>query len=282
MLGVRAWADYTEGYYEYVLGDHCVEITGYFGDEEETEIPARIAGYPVCIIRSGAFADADSLSVITLPDTIMEIQDGAFSAEQTIVYTSPPVISEEDAGGQGTGETGAGSEEAPIDETENSEAEEAPMNVPDTAADSKETPKTQNDEAVAVTVTPEPGQVSIEENAAGSEELEFDDQTVLKEQGTRQETKAAETEIKPALNTSQEPEKEEEKTGKADTEANFEEETETKAVKEMEAAHNPEEETAAITNQTETVNNRSIIIGVVIAIATIVCGIMVIKKHKDA
>ena len=67
VIPAAASADYTEGYFEYILGRNCVEITGYFGDETETTVPARIAGYPVCVIRAGAFSDADSLSLIVLP-----------------------------------------------------------------------------------------------------------------------------------------------------------------------------------------------------------------------
>lgn len=85
-LSITASADYTEGYFEYILGDNCIEITGYFGDETETTVPARIAGYPVCVIRSGAFSQAESLSVIHLPDCIMEVQAGAFGNGQSVLY----------------------------------------------------------------------------------------------------------------------------------------------------------------------------------------------------
>lgn len=86
LISEAACADYTEGYFEYTVGDHCIEITGYFGDEAETAVPAQIAGYPVCVIRGGAFAEAETLSVIHLPDCVMEIEEGAFRDGQTVVY----------------------------------------------------------------------------------------------------------------------------------------------------------------------------------------------------
>lgn len=87
-----AFADYTEGYLQYVLNDGRVEITGYFGEETETVVPARIAGYPVCVIRTGAFSEAETLTRVTLPDTVTEIREGAFSEGQAVVYTTQDAL----------------------------------------------------------------------------------------------------------------------------------------------------------------------------------------------
>ncbi len=92
ILPTKANADYTEGYLEYVLTDNRVEITGYFGEEEETVVPAQIAGYPVSVVRTGAFSSAETLTKVTLPDTVTEIQEGAFTEGQTVVYTTQDVL----------------------------------------------------------------------------------------------------------------------------------------------------------------------------------------------
>lgn len=79
---------YTEGYYYYEVQDESIVITGYFGSDTEITVPARIAGYPVSKIASGAFSHASTVKKINLPDTIMTIEEGAFALEQTIVYNS--------------------------------------------------------------------------------------------------------------------------------------------------------------------------------------------------
>ena len=105
-----ALADYTEGYLQYVLNDGRVEITGYFGEETETVVPARIAGYPVSVIRTGAFSAAETLTKVTLPDTVTEIREGAFSEGQAVVYTTQDALQTVSfpATYENTGETATG------------------------------------------------------------------------------------------------------------------------------------------------------------------------------
>ena len=70
---------YSDGYYNYHLGDKFISICGYFGKEEVVTIPSSIITYPVSRIESGTFKGCDTVKKIILPDTIMEIEDGAFS-----------------------------------------------------------------------------------------------------------------------------------------------------------------------------------------------------------
>lgn len=56
-----------------------VVITGYIGGAEKLEIPGSIRGLPVCGISEGAFKGCRSLTEVTMPDTIEEIQRGTFA-----------------------------------------------------------------------------------------------------------------------------------------------------------------------------------------------------------
>lgn len=83
---VLASTVYTEGDFYYVLQDDAIEITGYFGSDSEVTLPSVIAGYPVCVIQTGAFTKSDIVKTINLPDTIMEIQEGAIAQGITVTY----------------------------------------------------------------------------------------------------------------------------------------------------------------------------------------------------
>lgn len=77
---------YTEGYLKYVLEDESISICGYFGSEKEVIIPSSIAGYPVSKIAKGAFIDSKTVEKLILPDTIMNIEEGAIAQGMTVVY----------------------------------------------------------------------------------------------------------------------------------------------------------------------------------------------------
>lgn len=85
-LPAAAFADstiYTEGNLYYIIEDNSITIVGCFGDDEIINVPASIAGIPVNTIAPGAFANS-SASVINLPDTIMEVQEGATGTAEVI------------------------------------------------------------------------------------------------------------------------------------------------------------------------------------------------------
>ena len=98
--------DYIHGYFIYTIEDDSVTITDYTGSESIVTIPAMIGGNPVNTIATGAFADSESVTTVSLPETITSIQAGAFKDGQTVSYYS---TSSSGAGtaqeAEGTGET---------------------------------------------------------------------------------------------------------------------------------------------------------------------------------
>ena len=82
-----AYADstvYTEDIYWYTIGaDDSITITGCFGRDEVLNLPISIAGKPVNHIAAGAFAECPA-RVINLPDTIMDVEEGAFPPDATV------------------------------------------------------------------------------------------------------------------------------------------------------------------------------------------------------
>lgn len=77
---------YISKYFRYTVEEQSVTILGYNGSESEVAIPAQIARNPVNVIAKGAFVDCDTVLKITLPDTIMIIEEGAFAPGQIIVH----------------------------------------------------------------------------------------------------------------------------------------------------------------------------------------------------
>ena len=70
---------HTEGYFEYSISGDSVTIESYFGSESEVVIPDHIAALPVTKIENYAFADAGTVTKITIPDTVTEIGDNVFA-----------------------------------------------------------------------------------------------------------------------------------------------------------------------------------------------------------
>ncbi len=89
-LGGTALAaqNYTEGYFEYQVEEASVTIVRYYGKESEVTVPSMIAGNPVSRIAKGAFGSSTTVKKVSLPDTIMTIEEGAFQNGIQIVYNS--------------------------------------------------------------------------------------------------------------------------------------------------------------------------------------------------
>ncbi|MCD7796098.1 MAG: leucine-rich repeat domain-containing protein [Clostridiales bacterium] len=75
-LDLTAFVDtYTSGDYEYtVLDDSTAEITDYTGSAAELTIPSAIDGYTVTTIGCSAFYDCTSLTSITIPESVTNIE----------------------------------------------------------------------------------------------------------------------------------------------------------------------------------------------------------------
>ena len=70
----------TSGDFEYSIDDDgTVSITGYMGEEASVEIPDTLEGKPVTSIGEGAFYHCNSLTSITIPDSVTSIGYNAFS-----------------------------------------------------------------------------------------------------------------------------------------------------------------------------------------------------------
>ncbi|GEM_PF-4701774 len=80
---VSAQTVYTDGYLMYVIEDGGIAIVGYTGTEQTVIVPEMIGGYPVSEISEGAFADCRTVTEVVLPETVMVIEQGAFTSKQT-------------------------------------------------------------------------------------------------------------------------------------------------------------------------------------------------------
>lgn len=79
---------YVNDYFQYTVADESVTIVNYYGKDSEVTVPSMIAGNPVNTIAAGAFSGNDKVTKVNLPDTIMTIEEKAFSGSQTVVFDS--------------------------------------------------------------------------------------------------------------------------------------------------------------------------------------------------
>ena len=72
--------NYSSGKYLYNINDDgTAVIVGYTGWDLSLVIPDRLKGHPVVSIGEEAFSDRDTLTVVTIPDSITSIDHAAFS-----------------------------------------------------------------------------------------------------------------------------------------------------------------------------------------------------------
>lgn len=88
IVSVGAATTYTEGDYNYLIEDQSITITYYKGNASEVTVPNSLVGYPVSKLAKGAFMNASSLRKLNLPDTIVEIEEGALPEGITVIYDS--------------------------------------------------------------------------------------------------------------------------------------------------------------------------------------------------
>lgn len=98
---------YTEGTLYYTIQNGTITITGCFGRDEVVKVPSSIAGYPVNVIGKNAFAGNIYVKKVELPDTITQIEEGAFGTNITVDYDSVLINSgvQEGSGTQNDPET---------------------------------------------------------------------------------------------------------------------------------------------------------------------------------
>lgn len=88
IVSVSAATTYTEGDYNYIIEDQSITITYYKGNAREVTVPNSLVGYPVSKLAKGAFMNSSSLRKLNLPDTIVEIEEGALPEGITVIYDS--------------------------------------------------------------------------------------------------------------------------------------------------------------------------------------------------
>jgi|GEM_PF-425485 len=69
----------SEGDFEYAVFEGNATITGYLGPGGDVNIPTTLGGYPVVAIGDWAFVGQDSITSITIPDSVTSIGEMAFS-----------------------------------------------------------------------------------------------------------------------------------------------------------------------------------------------------------
>ncbi len=112
VLPVHAAQIYSDGFFQYHVYEGYNSICGYFGSEKTVTVPSSIAGRPVSRIEAGAFDGCSTIEKLVLPDTIMEIEDNAFSGAKNLktIEDASGVWSKKKAEdeGNGSGENGNG------------------------------------------------------------------------------------------------------------------------------------------------------------------------------
>ena len=76
------------GDFLYITENGSVTITGYSGSAREVVIPRAINGMPVTVIGADVFVRR-MLTIVILPDTLVEIKDRAFSFNHLTSITLP-------------------------------------------------------------------------------------------------------------------------------------------------------------------------------------------------
>ena len=80
----------TSGEYEYyVLEDSSARIVSWLGEGTEAVVPAELDGHPVSVLGY-AFYRNDTLTSVTLPDTLAEIEKDAFNGCSSLTSVSFP------------------------------------------------------------------------------------------------------------------------------------------------------------------------------------------------
>lgn len=80
----------TENGLSYEVVNDCIHITGFKGLLDDVEIPASIEGLPVKEIKTLAFANAQSLKSVKIPESVTTIEFGAFRGCESLESITIP------------------------------------------------------------------------------------------------------------------------------------------------------------------------------------------------
>ena len=75
---ITAFAAYS-GNYRYSVTDGCAVIEKYLGTESVITVPCELGGCPVTKIASYAFSENRNIYSLTVPDSVTDIETGAFA-----------------------------------------------------------------------------------------------------------------------------------------------------------------------------------------------------------
>ncbi len=76
------------GYYK--LNDKEVKVTVYKGNDKNVTIPESVDGHAVSVVGHSIFQAKDNIESVTLPSTVTEIQDYAFSTCKNLTKVTLP------------------------------------------------------------------------------------------------------------------------------------------------------------------------------------------------
>ena len=76
------------GYYK--LNNKEVKVTVYKGNEKNVTIPETVDGHSITVVGHSIFQANDNIESVTLPDTVTEIQDYAFSTCKNLTKVNIP------------------------------------------------------------------------------------------------------------------------------------------------------------------------------------------------
>ena len=76
---------YTDGAFKYIVVDDEACIVEYFGEDSEIVIPAQVGGIPIRRIMNNAFAKADQVTKISIPEGLL-IEDETLDDVSIVEY----------------------------------------------------------------------------------------------------------------------------------------------------------------------------------------------------
>lgn len=276
-ISVSASEVYTYSFFNYVLEGKSVTITDYFGKETEVTVPSMIVGYPVSKIASGAFSDSKTVKHVNLPDTIMEVEGGAFSTGITVLYNSN---TDNPVGTVPESETSAETEVMNRDAESGSNEVTGTQNQNTESSTTTKTPEVASDTTNAVDKNKD--EYSIEEAEVSLDDLikEEEEKAVAIEDEKSTVTKDNSVDSKQTEKASDEEDMIEENESDPATESSSETELQTETETESESEMETETETELLAEETNNSGSNLPLIIIAVAVAVVLGGVISSRKKK--